>query len=415
MKLQLVPFVSTFLGVALALPGQTPPTYKATYAEGAEATPSSLSANVFGTAGAPLLPPDLSSGWSTEHDPVHDFAVFRNQAPLLADSVTLLFAHMMPDPSQLEMASDRRALEVGYPFLGLPNGTWTLADDSFQIKDWDFKNSKTQQVVIPPERMSAHIEGYLASRASISPIQYGPTTVHPLNLYAHPAEAVSSVDWDERYYLNSSWHFDRTVVDLASLSPRSLRVGAFFYYHQTNSGSLARLNQLIEADHRWLLQIQAVQVEINPSTRPRIKLSNPVKIRRMTSGGYDDSLWRDAVGASRILPSLYSDDQVSFGAKGHFTEVEFEDLPAEPVQLYCHFPVAGGGFVSVQRVTHMLPSNFPCITARPHIGVFSVPGNAVPGVICVTGPNFVPIPVRYAAPGSNGCGAWFWAFEANPQ
>ena len=340
----------------------------------------------------------------------------------------LLMVLVLPDPAFLSNTESLAAFQSLYPFLGLPTGTWTAGDQVLQQAGYDIYNDQSLSVVIPPIRLVAHVNAFLAG--SSVPHTFGPSLAFGQlppegPLFTLPATVSTASNLDERYYLSGNWNSSRNVFDMPQLSRRCLDVAAFRYSALTRAASVNSLDVLIRQTCRWKVQMQVVHVippntVANPTNRARIKLSKSVVNVRTSLGVQNNDAWLAAVGVERILPSIVSPDWISVGAQGHLTEAQATGALGNPADALAHFQLADGSWVSRPRIVWSGTTNLAAL--RPNRLVFMVPATAVSGMFYVTNSVGGPllnaagetVPLDYAQPNTMGQGMLFLTYPMLP-
>jgi hypothetical protein len=340
----------------------------------------------------------------------------------------LLMVHVLPDPAFLANTESLAAFQSLYPFLGLPTGTWTAGDPVLQQAGYDIYNDQSLPVVIPPVRLVAHVNAFLAG-ASV-PHTFGPSLaagqLPPEGaLFTLPTTVSTTSNLDERYYLSGNWNSARNVFDMPQLSRRCLDVAAFRYSSLTRAASVNSLDVLIRQTCRWKVQMQVVHVippntAANPTNRARITISKASGNVRTSLGVQNNDPWLAAVGVERILPSIVSADWISVGAQGHLTEALATGALGNPADAVAHFQLADGSWASCPRIVWSGTTNLAAL--RPTRLVFTVPATAVSGMFYVTNSVGGPltndagevVPLEYAQPNTMGLGMLFLTYPMLP-
>jgi hypothetical protein len=327
-----------------------------------------------------------------------------------ANAVTLILAFVVPDPDYQPNVNVLATLRTLYPFIDHPQAYWTAYDDVLRNLNVAFENGSSASVVIPPVRIAAAVTAALSA-----PESFGPMGATPPALYARPAVGTgswpSSVEvTDERHVLSGWWNATHTIVRIDQLGRRALEVAAFQWSSQVQGEAVAEFDAMIRQTYQWAIHLQAV--EITPPTptheRPRLRLSNPVKVHRRSQGALEEDPWLAVMGPSRATVYLPMAGQRFYIAGRN--ELAFFDLADGSVGADCqaYMPILGGGWAIQPRLTTF--GSLDLLHLQPTIAVFACPGNAVHGNVFFSKADLTQLLPAFPAAGSAGAAA-MWVFS----
>lgn len=355
---------------------------------GAQSTaPSPLAIQVFESA--TTLPSPAQWVTSTLDDRQH--AALQYTSGGTAGTVTLLYCFAVPDPDFPANQNTLQVLRQIYPFIDHPTNMWRADDPALTTSGVVIENEADAVVVIPPARVRAQVDAVIAAGAG-SAGQFGPLGTTTAAVYTRPTSGPWPGDpakTDERWAWSGSWDATRRIFDIGQVGRRALDVAAFRYSAQCDETGVANLADMIRQTYQWMIEIQAVQLTPLGGGNWKLRLSEPVSVRRRSLGAQTEDPWLMAVGPERELPSiLFAFQFLNLAGYGELLIVKLAgDHPG--LDLLAHVPLANGGWAALPRLEKI--GELDLIAARPSTAVFSYPWNGIAGTGYVSKTDLTPV------------------------
>jgi hypothetical protein len=332
----------------------------------------------------PSEPKLTNPEWLSQTQLDHEYAALRHERE--ANEFVVVFAHTSVDPTTPE----GQLMLLEYPFLATPEAGWnhghTALANVRAVADLD----GTDQLVVPPERLAAHLELFLACTTDPQRELFGTkasTTGAEVFAWCPPAGLSTT---DERKAWSGPRYDDSQVFDVADVGARAMILAAYRAYPGADAQALEAIRALLAYDYGFRIHVQAAIVSLQ-GPRPRIKFSQSCVMRRLTLM-QSPSPCTDARHSRRLVLPTNHQVWAYIARRGGWLDVEFQ--PGSPP------PYAPQGTIAFFETTTgwaQVPQAppFPCST---HLARYAFPTNALSGFFYVALPGIDGGPPTFLLP-----------------